>query len=297
MSSSKKATQKTVVPPIEKTRDEAIQMLEDMREQLLGLIFSIFFNARGDGNSLPHACRKVVRFRVTQHLKGGRTGSSEREHDREQKRERDLIGVYEMCTRKSALKRYRQEALDRISELTVQIAIATMTAEQASGALKDAQLVQGEAEAALHEFEHKSFGTPKARQACEGPRRKTLRSANTALKNARVASEQAASKVAQLNEKFAQESLKLTNPREALSGEINRRIAKLEAQLAAAASSDEYVFLENKLVKERELLADPVKSLLGTYRSINLRGLRELKIRGQVYRVTTPPEPFIPGEK
>lgn len=277
------------------TRSEAIVMLHDLRGKAAasrfgdGQMFRVTFVARGDEKTPPYLRNMVCRYQVTQHLSGGLQGYAPDEHA--------LIGVYEMTTRARALKLFKGKAAHEVAELTPQVASAEQTASQAESMVPAAEEAARQAESNLSTASAATYATKKSQTDAERPLKAAKKDADKALKAAREAAEKARKNANKLAAKLADSRLAQSNPEESLTSTISARIERLTGERDAATDDGERSAIQKKIDREQAYVSDPVKSLLRRYREINLLGVTGLKIKGQVYAVTTPPVPALPTSK
>lgn len=277
------------------TRTQAIGMLHDLRKAAAasrfgnGQMFRATFVTRGDDKTPSRLRQMVCRYQVTQHLTGGQQPFQADEHA--------LIGVYEMVPRARALKLFKAQAQHEIDELTPQVEESEQAASQAESKVSAAEQAAEEANANLSAAEEATYATKKAKTDAERPLKAAKKEADRALKIAREEAEKARKKASKLASKLGDAILAKDDPETSLKATITARIERLTGELGKTTDADETAAIEKKLEREQELLSDPVKSLLRRYREINLLGLTELKVKGVVYKVTTPPVPALPASK
>lgn len=290
--STRKGAAKKAAAPKAITRSAAITLLKDERSKAAksrsgkGQIFSARWVAVGDEKSGPRVMHKALRFQVRKHLKGGVMAYNPEDHG--------YLGVYEMCNRTRAIKLYQEAAGHRLAELRPELETARAAAEVTAGPLAGLAEAAHQATLALGSAEALSYATKKAKTDAERPLKATKKTADRDLKNATEASERATRKHEKLAGKVAAEELKISDHAAALTAEITARIERLTEKHGSATEDGERADLAAKIEAEREMLADPVKSLMARYRLLNLNGLIALRIRGKDYTITTPPVPAIP---
>lgn len=277
------------------SRSEAIDKLKDLRQQAAasrfgdGQMFRVTFVTRGDEKTPPYLRNMVCRYQVTQHLSGGQQGYTPDDHA--------LIGVYEMTTRARALKLFTGKAGHEVAELTPQAVTSEEAAREAESKVPASEEAARVAESALSSASSATYATKKAKEDAERPLKAAKKDADKALKSAREAAEKARKNADKLAAKLADAKLAKEKPLESLTATISARIERLTGERDAATDGEQREAIQKKIDREQAFLSDPVKSLLRRYREINLLGVTELKVKGQVYMVTTPPVPALPVGK
>lgn len=235
------------------TRSEAIRLLSSLPANEIA---GVVFVARGQARVSPYLRKMSFKKGVTRHLKGGKR--------RYNTSEQGLMGVYELVNLNTALSRYQDAARGEVRTLEKELTPAreALALAQSSLAAKN-------------------------------------------IKKNREAVRVKQNKLTRIEENLAHARLKLSNPEAALKAEIQERMANRRAELTElraktqqdgsekSALEARLAEIEQRLSREEELLADPMQSLLLRYRNINLAGLVELTIAGQVYKVTTKPTPAL----
>lgn len=260
------------------TRSKAIELLRSLPTSQIA---SVTFVARGDAsaNLPPYVRVMAIRTKVTKHLKGGHRPYESQDHG--------LMSVFEVVNKATALKRYRDQATHEIEEVEPQVSPA-----------------QSALEAARTELAAKGGPTAKGnkgRTAAVGVKERKLQALSTKLEHARL--------------KISDPTAALTSELQAACGRRQDEITELtdvkipQARTAIAAGDpdgskaqalseleSELEETRERLARTREYLSDPEQSLLVRYRQINLAGLLALRIDGQDYKVTTPPQPAVPAD-
>jgi multidrug efflux pump subunit AcrA (membrane-fusion protein) len=241
-------------------------------------MFSVQWVAAGDNKSGPYLCRKVVRFQVTEHLRGGELAWDPTEQG--------YLVVFEMMNRHRALLLFKEEAQRQL--------------EKAKKELDDARTQLSQQEFALIGLQQESEQSDALLQSARTNRQptaallKTARAAERLLKEGQKAAARTLATVEKLIEKTDQASRKIDDPAKSLQGTISARILGLLEKQAATTDEVEAGALLRKVLVEQQSLSDPVKSLLARYRMLNVNGLIKLKVSGVTYLITTPPVPALP---
>lgn len=276
------------------TRSEAVEKLHALRsgaadiEDGYGRIFKAKWVTVGDEKHPPRVVEKALRFQVSKHLKGG--------HLNYDPLKQGYMTVYEMKNENRAMKDYQDGARHRLEEIEPLVEAARKTADQCLRELESANKGVDEADKQLNSVQQANYDTKKARTDAERPCKQNKKEAARALKAAHEDGKKACTNLDELLAQQTHERLKLSNPDEALSREILKRIANRQKDLEKATDPQEIAELQARMETEKRHLAKPILSLMTTYCTLNTRGLLELEINGELYVITTPPYPPVPAD-
>jgi hypothetical protein len=286
---------RTATKPLRITRSKAIELLRGLQAEAArtasghGRIFSATWVAVGDGKQGPYLCHKAIRFQVERHRKGGTLAYSPAQHG--------YMVVFEMVNRRRALALFKAEGRHKLKELEPQLATAIRSSQDAQSKLAKALLAQTEAQQRLDKAILNTFYMPvKDRNQALKPFKQEKRSADRAHNAAWQNDDRCRRKVEELESKITTETLKATNPEEAIYQLALARMGRLESQLRQETNAAARAVLRAKVAAAHDVLADPVKSLMARYRMLNVKGLTALKINGRQYAITTRPVPRLPRQ-